>query len=57
MPFGYFSEAVAFAHHSVATYPPPPSHPAGVLVILATPVKNYVKWWAIQLAIHSIVDE
>ena len=23
---------------------PPPSHPAGVLLILAMPVKNYLKW-------------
>ena len=32
-----------------------PSHPPGVLLILATPVKNYLKWWEIQLAIHPIV--
>ena len=32
-----------------------PSHPAGVLLILTTPVKNYLKWWEIQLAIHPIV--
>ena len=36
---------------------PPPSHPVGVLVALATPVKNYLKWQAIQLAIHSVVSE
>ena len=29
--------------------------PAGVLLILATPVKNYLKWREIQLAIHPIV--
>ena len=34
---------------------PPPSHPAGMLVVLTTPVKNYLKWRAIQLAIHSTV--
>ena len=34
---------------------PPPSHPVGVLLVLATPVKNYLKWWEIQLAIHPIV--
>ena len=34
---------------------PPPSHPIGVLLILATPVKNYLKWQEIQLAIHPIV--
>ena len=30
---------------------------SGVLVVLAMPVKNYLKWQAIQLAIHSIVSE
>ena len=35
----------------------PTSYPEGVLVVLAMPVKNYLKWSAIQLAIHSIVDE
>ena len=34
-----FSEDVAFACHFVAPRPPPPSHPIGVLVVLATPVK------------------
>ena len=34
---------------------PPPSHPAGMLVVLTTPVKDYLKWRAIQLAIHSTV--
>ena len=38
--------------------PAPPSHAIGVLVVLATPVKNYLKWRAIQLvAIHSLVGE
>ena len=63
-----FSEDVAVARHFVATRPPPtlppsphpptlppPSHPAGMLVVLTTPVKNYLKWRAIQLAIHSTV--
>ena len=45
-----FGEDVAFAHHFVATYPPP--HPVGVLLVLATPD---LKWWEIQLAIHPIV--
>ena len=53
MPFGVFSVDTAFAHHLVATCPPP----IGVLVILATPVKSYLKWWAIQLAIYSMVGE
>ena len=35
---------------------PPPSHPVGVLVVLATPVKNYLKWREIQLAIQCRVD-
>ena len=50
-----FSEEVAVAHHFVATRPPSPSHPAGMLVVLTTPVKYYLKWGAIQLAIHSTV--
>ena len=48
-----FSEDVAFAHHFVGSYPP--SHPVGVLLILATPVKNYLKWQEIQLAIRPLV--
>ena len=54
MPFVCFSEDIAFAHHFMATHPPPSSHPVGILVVS---VKNYRKWWAYQLAIHSIVDE
>ena len=50
-----FSQDVAFARHFMATRPPPPSHPIGVLLVLATPVKNYLKWQEIQLAIHSMV--
>ena len=42
-------EDVAFARHFVVT------HPVGVLLILATPVKNYLKWRETQLAIHPIV--
>ena len=38
--FPCFSEDVAFACHFVAASPPPPSHPTGVLVVLATPVKT-----------------
>ena len=41
--FPVFSEDVAFAHHFVATYSPPPSHPVGVLVILATLVTKLSK--------------
>ena len=32
-----------------------PALQVGVLVVLTTPVKNYLKWRAIQLAIHSTV--
>ena len=45
---------VASVHHFVSTRPP---HPIGVLVVLATPVKRYLKWQEIQIAIHSIVGE
>ena len=34
---------VVFSRHFVATHPPPPSHPVGVLLILATPVKKLSK--------------
>ena len=44
-----FSEDIAFARHFVA------SHPVGVLLILATSVKIYLKWQEIQLAVHPIV--
>ena len=50
-----FSEDVVFACHFVATSLPPPSYPIGVLLVLATSVKNYLKWWEIQLAIRPIV--
>ena len=33
-----FIEDVAFARHFVATHPPPPSHPVGVLLVMATPL-------------------
>ena len=52
-----FGEEVAFACHFVATHPPPPSRSVGVLLVLAMPVKNYLKWQEIQLAIHPIVGE
>ena len=47
-----FSKDVALACHFVATRPPPPSHPIQVLLVLATPVQNHLKWQEIQLAIH-----
>ena len=43
-----FSLDIAFACQVVAGLP---SHPIGLLVVLAMPVK-----WAIQLAVHSIVS-
>ena len=47
---------VAFAHDFVATHLPPTLPPIGVLVVLAIPVKNYLKRWAIQLAIECTAD-
>ena len=41
-----FSEDVAFARHFVATHQPPPSHPIGMLLILATPVQKLVGYSA-----------
>ena len=35
---------------------PAHAHPIGVLVVLAMPVKNYLKWWEIQPAIKCTVD-
>ena len=49
------SEDVAFARHFVDTCPPPNSHPVGVLLVLAMPLKVSLKWWEIQLVIHPIV--
>ena len=59
--FPVFSEDVACARCFVATRPPPtlsppPTHPTGVLVVLATPIKNSLKWREIQLAIQFAVD-
>ena len=52
-----FSEDVAVARHFVATRPPPTLPPPckNASGIDYTPVKNYLKWRAIQLAIHSTV--
>ena len=50
-----FSEDLAVARHFVTIPALPPTHPAKMLVVLTTPVKNYLKWRAIQLAIHSTV--
>ena len=48
-----FGEDIDFARHFVAFQLPPTL--VGVLLILAMPVKSYLKWREIQLAIHSIV--
>ena len=50
---------VAFAHHFMATCPPPTLRPCrGASGIGYVSKKTtYLKWWAIQLAIHSIVGE
>ena len=53
--FPVFSEDIVIAHHFVATHPPIPSHHIGVLVVLAMPIKNYLKWWEIQLAIQCTI--
>ena len=50
-----FSKDVAFAATLWLPTHHPASHPVGVLLVLATPVKNYLKWWETQLAIHPIV--
>ena len=50
-----FNEDIVFACHFMATCPPLPSHPVGVVLVVATPVKNHLKWRKIQLAIHPIV--
>ena len=39
----------------LSTHPHPSSHPAGVLLVLATLVKNYLKWRETQLAIQPTV--
>ena len=49
-----FSEGTAFICYFVDPNPPPPFNYIGVLVALAMLVKP-LKWWAIQVAIHSIV--
>ena len=51
-----FSEDFAFARHFVAPHLPIPSHSIVILMALAMPVKSYLKWWAIQLAIQYTAD-
>ena len=52
--FAVFSEDVAFAHHFMSTHWSPNLQFNRLLVILAMPVKNYLAWWEIQLAIYLI---
>ena len=47
-----FSVDVAFAHHFVTILPP-----YGSASDIGYASKNCLTWWAIQLAIHSIVGE
>ena len=39
--FPVLCEDVAFARHFMAIRPPPPSHPVGVLLVLAMLVKTF----------------
>ena len=50
-----FSEDVAVACHFVATRPPPTLPHCRNASGIDYPSKNYLKWRAIQLAIHSTV--
>ena len=51
-----FSEDLAVARHFVATRPPPTLPPCRNASGIDYPSKkNYLKWRAIQLAIHSTV--
>ena len=51
-----FSEDLAFACHFMAIRLPPTLPPYRSASSIDYPVKNYLKWWAIQIAIHSIAD-
>ena len=53
----FFSEDVAFARHFMATCLSPTLTPCRSASGIGYTCKNYLKWWAIQLAIHSIVGE
>ena len=50
------SEDVAFARHFATTLPPPSLPPCRSASGIYYPVKNYLKWQAIQLAIFLTVD-
>ena len=53
--FAVFSEDLAVARHFVATRPPPTLPPCTNASGIDYPSKIYLKWRAIQLAIHSTV--
>ena len=58
IPFGCFSEHVAFTRHFVSTGPPAPTlPPCRSTSGIGYASKNYLKWQAIQLAVHSTVGE
>ena len=52
-----FSVNVAFAHHFVATHSPSMLPLYTAASDIRYTIENYLKWWAIQLVIHSIVGE
>ena len=54
MSFIFFTLHVILINLSLCGSTPPLTlYPSRSAVVLAQPVKNYLKWWAIQLAIHS----
>ena len=50
-----FSEDIALACHFIAPHSPPTLSLSKSASGIDYPSKKYLKWWAIQLAIHSIV--
>ena len=49
-----FQAKMTFACHFIATHLPPPYRSA---IGIGYTSKNYLKWWEIELAVHSIVGE
>ena len=52
-----FIEDIAFSLHFVATHPPPTLAPCRSGSSIGYTSKYSLKWWAIRLAIHTIVGE
>ena len=50
-----FRQEVAFAHHLLATHPPPTLPPCRSAIGIGYISKNYLKWQEIQLAIYPIL--